>query len=219
MDRSNRSADPELHRRVASLNGSFSASAGTIPSVAIGGGESEATVNFGSNDLNTPTLMIENGGVLDETGTITVSGPLVLDGGTLSGSGDIDANGGITMGNPQDYFDGAVVIDGHTLDNASGETLTCGLPIDFEDGQVVNNFGTFISTFFEFGDGIVFAGGLKQVSGEASAFNNMGNFIVTADTITGGGSGFNDIGVAFNNDGGNVDVKAGILNLFEMRRR
>ncbi len=197
------------------LNGPFSASAGTIPSVTIDGVVYQATVNFGTNDLNATTLTTKAGGGLNETGTITVSGLLTLDGGTLSGSGAVDANAGITMGNPQDYYDGDVVLDGRTLNNASGQTLTCGLGIDFDDGAVLNNFGTFISTFYEFGDGDYFSGGMSQVSGAASTFNNMGSFIVTADTVVGDAhNGFTVVGVAFNVDGGTVDVKAGTLTLF-----
>ena len=91
------------------LSGPFSASAGTIPSVAINdlvGAQSGvgATVNFGANDLSATTLTTKDGAVLNKTGTITVSGMLTLDGGTLSGAGDVDANAGIIIGDPQDYY-------------------------------------------------------------------------------------------------------------------
>ena len=192
------------------LNGTFSASAGTIANVAINDIASPGTLNFGSNNLNATTLLTEDYTVLNETGTITVSGLLSLDGGTISGSGDIDANGGIKMGNPHDYYDGNVVIDGRTLNNASGQAFACGLPLELSDGAVVNNRGTMTFSSAVYGDTDTFSGGIKQLSGAASTFNNSGSLIVS------GGTSITVNGVAFNVNGGTVDIDAGgRLILFE----
>jgi fibronectin-binding autotransporter adhesin len=197
-----------VHGGTLNVNGPYSASASPISTVTVGIASGPATVNFGPNDVTATTVTTTAGSVLNVAGTLTVSGLLNLDGGTVSGSGVVDANGGIVMGNPQDYYDGPVTLDGCTLNNAAGQTLTDGLEIDFEDGAVLNNAGTFTSTHFIAGDDNPFAGGFEQGSGAASTFDNTGSFVVPT-----GSSGFNVDGVAFDDDGGTVDVQAAKLML------
>jgi large repetitive protein len=193
------------------FNTPLSSSAATIPDVDIE--ESAGTLNFGSNDVTIGTLTdLSN---LAGTGNITVSGPFTsndADGsaGTISGGCTLDADGGMVLASHAD----ALIINGSTLKNPAGETISIPAESEFvfQNRAIFNNLGTIdVTNPTPFG---VETSGYTQPTG---AFNNEGTFIVNAPlgaTMSdpqGNPVYFGE--VAFNNPGGSVQVQQGTLLL------
>ena len=175
------------------FNSPFSGTTGTIPNVSIVFG----TANFGANALNVTTLDL-NGGTLQSTALINVSGMTTLSSGTISGSGNVNANGG-TLINP---MNNVVRIDGRTFNNPVSQTVTwtgTNSNIQEYDGAVFNNQGTFLAE----NDGQFSLG-----TGAQSSFVNSGSFTKETDAAN-----LVFANVPFNVTGGSVDVKAGDLAL------
>ncbi len=176
---------------VFNFNTPLVGTAGTIGNVELQAG----TLNLGANDLNATTLTLY--GTLSGTETITLSGALTGDGGTISGPCTVNADGGMSPG-----FVDYIILDGCTLNNAAGQTITT-LGFEFMDGAVFNNLGTYTaSTYEQFGQ--------EPNSGARSSFNNQGSFIVDEANAT---NSVTLSAVAFNDDGGTVNVKEGMLIL------
>ena len=128
-----------LNGGTLNFNSPFNGTAGTIPNVSIIFG----TANFGANTLNLTTLDL-NGGTLQSTADINVSGMTTLSAGTISGSGNVNANGG-TLINP---MNDVVRIDGRTFNNPAGQTATwtgTNSNIQEYDGTIFDNMGTFLA--------------------------------------------------------------------------
>ena len=194
------------------FDGAFVGTAGTIDDVEI---EQRGTINLGANDLN-PTTMNLGTGTLAGTGTITVSGLLESASATISGSCIVDADGGTAA--PADEPNSfGMVLDGCTFNNPAGQTITGAsgdiyIPFSFENGAVFNNYGTLDATS-QFMLEQNFTG-----SGTESSFNNEGTLVVdfplNATPNNPMGTPIEFQNVAFNDDGGSVDVKKGGLLLW-----
>jgi hypothetical protein len=131
------------------------------------------------------------GGTLTGTGDVSVSGLVTLTNGTLSGASALNANGGMLINPTSGYFN----LDGRTLNNAAGQTVTwTGTSyFDASDGSVFNNLGTFVDQGeVEYDDTGV---------GAVSSFVDRGSFTQS------GNSPFAEFTVLFNVPGGSVDVQ------------
>ena len=137
-----------------------------------------------------------NSSVTVSGGTLTVTGPLALNGlfslgtgSTLSGSGTVAAYGGLGFGGPN-------TLDGVTLNNYATATLTRDA-IEFAHGAVFNNEAN--ATFDSQIDGAIGS------VGNLGTFNNAGTFTKSA------GTGITAVGVPFNNTG-TASVATGTLS-------
>jgi hypothetical protein len=148
-----------------------------------------ATLNLVAGTLNFSTgtpigvgTIVQTGGTLTGTDTVTVAGSIGWSGGTQSGPGQTIGNGGMA------FTGSGRSISGRTIVNPVGQTVdwTAG-PINSGDGGAFVNGGTFRIAF----DGQ----GAFSLGGARTAFTNTGTFEKT------GGTGTSGIGFVFGNTG------------------
>jgi hypothetical protein len=133
-----------------------------------------------------------SGGTITGFGDLDLAGPFNWTGGTMSGAGNVNANGGLTV-------NGAVTLDGRTLNNAGDATWAGAGAFNVNGGAVVNNQAD--ATFTVQSDQSFF-----WHTGGSPTFNNAGTFTKAAGTGTTTMSG------QFNNSG-TVTVNSGTLSL------
>src|SRR6185295_6810080 len=140
------------------------------------------------NGSTTGVLNLSSG-ILDGSGTLTVTGLTTWTGGTMRGAGTTQANGGLTL------TGGSLTLDGtRTLNSAGTGTWTSGSLDLVSAGAVFTNQGTLTDQ----------TTALSSIFG-AGTFNNEGSYIKTGSTIS-------RIDSPFNNSGA-VDVQNGTLEI------
>ncbi|HZY84122.1 MAG TPA: hypothetical protein VFE78_04795, partial [Gemmataceae bacterium] len=163
--------------------------ADTVNSLTLAGG---TLANSGS--LTTGALTLDNTfATLNDTGSLTVNGPLNWTGGSLTGAGHTVLNGPSSLAGG--FFS---MLTDQVVDNHGTATISDGNSIDFRGNAVWNNDSD--GTFVLQGSGSL--GNFFITS--SAAFNNFGTFQKTV-------GGTSTVGVPFNNSG-SVDVQAGTLS-------
>ena len=160
------------------------------------------TVNFSSGAGITLGTLMESGGTLTGSDTVTVSGQTTWTYGTMSGTGTTVADGGLAI---TVSSDGSVLLDNRTLTNAGIGTLSSSgsnSALEAGDNAIINNLS---GATFDVQNSI----GINtnyHVPGSAT-FNNQGT--LTKST----GSGTTAISAALNNTG-TVSVLSGTLDFY-----
>jgi fibronectin-binding autotransporter adhesin len=151
-------------------------------------------LNFSTGKPITTTSLIQSGGTLEGSDTLTVTGAITWSGGTESGTGITNAEGGMTLSSEP-------FLSQRTLNNTKTTTWN-GIAFLMENGAVFNNKAG--ATWNHENDSeIQFEGGTTPV------FNNAGTFEKTGGTTSSGG-GFSSLTV---NNSGTMIAKSGILTL------
>jgi hypothetical protein len=179
----------------ATLNNATTQGAGTFAIVTDNiGGDAVVTVNGGTH--TTPFML--SGSTL-AGGDHTFQGVATWSGGAINGAASTTFANDVTItGANTKSIIGGRIVNLNATTNWTGNTADNNNAIRFWNGATVNNNGTF-------NDGNAFASFLEHNVGGPHAFNNLGTYNKTANTIT-----TVDLGVVFNN-AGTVNIDAGTM--------